>query len=139
MIKSELLKFLQKVDKDFTPFFSQKTDLDSFCEKIMAKAKLFISYTDEGEIKGMVAIYANDFEHHYSYIPLLAVDKNFRNQGVARKSLLQAIDYVKYLGNDKISCIGIHTNNPVALHLYEELGFCLKDEPQNRKYLELSL
>lgn len=136
--KSVLLKFFHKIDNDFNPSLSHKTNLDSFGEKILKNAKLFVSYTDDGEIKGMVAIYANNFESHYSYIPLIAVGSDYRKQGIARALLVQAIDYVRGLGKGKINCIGIHTNNPVALHLYEELGFCLKDESQNREYLELN-
>lgn len=138
MEKSVLMKFFHKIDKDFNPSLSHRTNLDLFCEKLQKNANLFVSYADDGEIKGLVAIYANNFESHYSYITLVAVDSKFRKQGVARTLLEQAIDYVRDLGNDKINCIGIRTNNPIALHLYEKLGFCLKNESQNRSYLEIS-
>ena len=138
MEKTVLMRFFRKIDQDFTPSLSHKTDLDDFGEKLLKNAKMFVSYTEDGEIKGLVAIYANNFESHYSYIPLVAVDSYFRKQGIARTLLNQAINYVRDLGNDKINCIGIHTSNPVALHLYEELGFCLKDELQNREYLEIN-
>ena len=138
MEKSMLMKFFRKIDKDFDPILSHKIDLDSFCEKMLKNANFFVSYADDGEIKGLVAIYANNFESHYSYIPLVAVDSHFRKQGIARTLLSQAIDYVRCLGKDKINCIGIHTNNPIAFHLYKELGFCLKDESQNREYLEIN-
>lgn len=49
----------------------------------------------------------------------------------------KAISYVKNLGKDKINCIGIHTNNAIALYLYEKLGFVVQSELDNRKYLEL--
>lgn len=136
--KSVLMTFLHKIDKDFNPHLSQKTNIDSFCDKMLSNAKLFVSYSSGGAIKGLVAIYANDFECRYSYIPLLAVDSNYRHQGIAWTLMNQAIDYVRSLGTDKINCIGIHTNNPVAFHLYEKLGFCLREESQNREYLELN-
>lgn len=139
MEKAELMKFFKKIDTDFNPSLSHKTDLDSFCEKMLKNANLFASYNDNGEIKGLVAIYANDFESHYSYIPFVAVDVNHRKQGIARKLLSQALEYIRSMGRDKINCVGIHTNSSVALHLYEELGFCLKEELPNRKYLEINL
>ena len=114
MEKSVLLKFLRKVDDDFVPTLSQKTDLDEFCTKIMSKAMLFVSYAKDGNINGLVVMYANDFEHHYSYVSLVAVDLSFRKQGIADSLMRKAISYVKNLGKDKINCIGIHTNNPLA-------------------------
>lgn len=137
MEKSALLKFLRKVDDDFVPTLSQKTNLEEFCTKIMSKAKLFVSYAKDGNVKGLVVMYANDFEHHYSYVSLVAVDLSFRKQGIADDLMRKAISYVKNLGKDKINCIGIHTNNAIALHLYEKLGFVAQSELDNRKYLEM--
>lgn len=137
MKKSVLLKFLRKVDKDFVPTLSQKTDLEEFCTKIMSKGKLFVSCAKDGNINGLVVMYANDFEHHYSYVSLVAIDLDFRKQGIAESLMQKAISYVKNLGRNKISCIGIHTNNAIALHLYEKLGFVVQSELDNRKYLEL--
>lgn len=137
MEKSVLLKFLRKVDDDFVPTLSQKTDLDEFCTKIMSKAMLFVSYAKDGNINVLVVMYANDFEHHYSYVSLVAVDLSFRKQGIADSLMRKAISYVKNLGKDKINCIGIHTNNAIALYLYEKLGFVVQSELDNRKYLEL--
>lgn len=137
MEKSARLKFLRKVDDDFVPTLSQKTNLEEFCTKIMSKAKLFVSYAKDGNVKGLVVMYANDFEHHYSYVSLVAVDLSFRKQGIADDLMRKAISYVKNLGKDKINCIGIHTNNAIALHLYEKLGFVAQSELDNRKYLEM--
>lgn len=135
--KSVLLKFLRKVDNDFVPSLSQKTDLEAFCTKIMSKAMLFVSCAKDGNINGLVVMYANDLEHHYSYVSLVAVDLSFRKQGIADSLMRKAISYVKSLGKDKINCIGIHTNNAIALHLYEKLGFVVQSELDNRKYLEM--
>ncbi len=139
MDKNVLMEFLQKVDKDFTPYLSQKTDLSSFCGKMLDNAKLFVSYAANGEIKGLVALYANDFTKKYAYIPLLAVAPMYRKQGIARTLMDSALEYVRGLGTEKIRIIGIHTSNPIALQFYEKLGFRLVDESNNREYLELHL
>ena len=139
MNKKVLMEFLQKVDKDFTPYLSQKIDLSSFCDKMLANAKLFVSCSTNGEIKGLVALYANDFTKKYAYIPLLAVAPMFRKQGIARTLMDSALEYVRGLGTEKIQIIGIHTSNPIALSFYEKLGFGLVDESNNREYLELHL
>ena len=92
-----------------------------------------------GNINGLVALYANDFKNHYAYVSLVAVDSDFRNQGIASNLLVQAINHVRGLGVDKIQKIGIYTNNHIALHLYETLNFCRISVSQDRYYLELSL
>lgn len=134
-----LMEFLQKVDKDFTPRLSQKTDLSSFCDKLLANARLFVSYSDDGRIKGLVAIYANDFTRRYAYVPLVAVSPECRSQGVAKALVYMAVAYVKDLGRDNIQTVGIHTSNPIALALYRKLGFRMVSENGNREYLELHL
>ena len=50
-----------------------------------------------GAINGLVALYANDFENHYAYVSLVAVDSDYRNQGIARNLLVQAINHVRGL------------------------------------------
>lgn len=133
------MEFLQKVDKDFTPYLSQKTDLSAFGDRLLNHANLFVSKDEKGEIKGLVALYANDFVKKYAYIPLLAVAPEYRKQGIARMLMNEAIDYVRELGSEKIQVIGIHTSNPIAFDFYKELGFRLLDESNNREYLELHL
>lgn len=139
MEKVLLMEFLSKIDKYFTPNLSQKTELSDYCDKLLSKAQLFVSYSNGGKINGLVALYANDFENHYAYVSLVAVDSDYRNQGIARNLLVQAINHVRGEGVDKIQKIGIYTNNHIALHLYETLNFCRISVSQNRYYLELSL
>lgn len=139
MEKDILMKFLQEVDKDFTPCLSQKTDLPSFCDKILDNARLFASYSGPDKLNGLVVMYANDFIRKYAYIPLLAVSPDCRKQGIARRLMDAALGYVRSLGSEKIRVVGIHTGNPVAFRSYERLGFRLVDESNNREYLELSL
>lgn len=139
MEKVLLMEFLSKIDKYFTPNLSQKTELSDYCDKLLSKAQLFVSYSNGGKINGLVALYANDFENHYAYVSLVAVDSDYRNQGIARNLLVQAINHVRGLGVDKIQKIGIYTNNHIALHLYETLNFCRISVSQNPYYLELSL
>lgn len=131
--------FLQEVDMDFTPYLSQKTDLSAFGDRLLNHANLFVSKDEKGEIKGLVALYANDFVKKYAYIPLLAVVPEYRKQGIAGSLMHDAIDYVKKLGMGKIQVIGIHTSNPIAFDFYKELGSRLLDESNNREYLELHL
>ena len=42
MNKKSLMEFLQKVDKDFTPYLSQKTDLSAFGDRLLNRNHLFL-------------------------------------------------------------------------------------------------
>ena len=133
-----LLKFLKEVDGDFYPPLSQKTDLNLFAKKILANAEFFYRQSDSGDIIGLVVIYANDWEKKYAYIPLVAVSPSYRRLGIANKLLLAALDYVASLGN-KIQTIGIHTNNSVAVKLYQNIRFKSVEIENGRTYMEIKL
>lgn len=131
-----LRRFLKEVDGDFSPALSERVDLDVFADKLLKNANFFYDESDRGNIKCLVAMYANDFEKKYAYIPLVAVASNYRKQGLGSKMMLKALDYIHSLG-DGIKIIGIHTNNPIAFELYKKLSFhevCVCDD--NKYYLE---
>ena len=49
MEKVLLMEFLSKIDKYFTPNLSQKTELSDYCDKLLSKAQLFVSYSNGGD------------------------------------------------------------------------------------------
>lgn len=133
-----ILKFLKLIDGDFTPSLSEKTNLEMFALKLKEHADLFYDLSEDGEIKALVCMYANDYEKKYAYIPLVGVHPQFRGQGLAAKLLLDAVDFVK-AKEGLIKTIGIHSNNPIALKIYGKIGFKTVSEQNGRVYQELSL
>ena len=138
LTQESLVRFLREVDKDFHPPLSEKTDLKEYVAKILEKAMLFYELSDSGDIKGLVIMYANDFEKKYAYIPLVAVSPLYRKQGVVYKLLGESLQYLNTLKGE-IQVLGIHTNNPVALVLYQKMGFKSVETVNGRTYLELKL
>lgn len=136
--KDKLYQYLTSVDKDFNPALSTKTDLKQYTERIADKAKICCALSDEDNIIGIVAFYANDFEKHYAYIPLVSVSSEYRRQGIARKLMEYAVLYIKSL-NGKISVVGIHTYNQYAFDLYVKLGFKNISETDKMFYLEYTI
>lgn len=136
--KEALLRFLKEVDGDFNPPLSEKTDLAQYADKILRNAVLFCDLTDFGAIKGLIVLYANDYAKKYAYIPLAGVGSSYRKQGIAGKLLSEAIQYVEAL-KGKIQVLGIHSNNPVAISLYQKMGFESVETIDGRTYLELKL
>lgn len=130
----ELLSFLRSVDTDFHPALSEKVDLSAYARKIIEKANLALDY-DGDKIIGLVVVYCNDEINKRAYIPLVGVASGYRNRGIAKKLMMQAIQVVTERG---FKIIGIHSNNPIAVRLYRSLGFVVVN-PGERAYLELEL
>lgn len=125
--------FLYKIDNDFNPPLSSKTNLSDYVKKVIENAELIIDQKD-GKIRGLVVLYCNDYDTKSAYIPLVGVLSEFRGCGIAKKCMLEAINVARKKGMKKIM---IHSNNPVAIKLYKDLGFHIIEEG-DRKLMQLS-
>ncbi len=130
----KLLSFLQKIDSDFNPPLSFKVNLPDYVLKIQEKAELLIE-SHEKEICGLLVLYCNDTDHSQAYVALLGVANEWRGQGIARKLMQEAIRIVQESG---FSTLSLHSNTPVAIRLYEKLGFRIVENGE-RVYMELSI
>lgn len=133
-IFGKLLSFLQCVDKDFRPALSEKVSLPAYARKIIEKADLALENEDD-HIVGLVVLYCNDEVGKRAYIPLVGVAAEYRNKGIAKKLMTRVIQIVRDRG---FKVIGIHSNNPIAVRLYQSLGFAVVESGE-RAYLEIEL
>lgn len=134
--KDNLLKFIELVNNDFTPKLSHKIDLKEFVDKILLKSILIVE-KDKDQIKGLIVLYCNNESEKKAYISLCAVDNRYRGIGIASNLLKKAIDIVK---KKEYNTIGIHSNNSIAIKMYQKQGFKIKKEfeqDNERIYLEL--
>lgn len=131
---NKFYEFLCRIDYDFPTPLSRKVDLKEYAVKLSELA--FVSASIRGnDIVGCVAMYCNNIDERFAYIPLVAVDKPFRGKHISKALMMNAIVYARENG---FKTIGLHTENQVALNLYLSLGFIIKEDGL-RKYLELSL
>lgn len=133
-MKQQLETFLMKVDSDFTVPLSTRVDLTEFANKLSNDAVLLTIF-EKGEIQSLVAMYCNNYETLYAYITIVATSKFCRGRGLGRILVKNAIDVARSKG---FTTLGLHTDNPSALRLYESLGFKVTGESE-KKYLELKL
>ena len=133
-LEKSLLEFLVSIDHDFNPPLSSKVELHDYVAKIMASAELMLDY-DCDKVIGKVVVYCNDYAGKKAYIPLVGVLHEYRNKGVAKKLMSDAILLAE---KRDFSSIGIHSNNPVAVRLYESLGFVVVEHGE-RSYLEKTI
>lgn len=130
----KLLSFLQSVDTDFRPALSDKVYLPDYVRKIIENAALVVE-EDGDKIVGLAVVYCNNELTKRAYISLVGVAAGYRNKGIAKNLVTRAIQVVR---EQRFTVIGIHSNNPVAIRLYQSFGFELV-EPGERAYLELVL
>lgn len=134
-LQAKLLTFLQSVNTDFHPPLTEKVNLKDYIDKILDKAQIITEINNEGIIQGLVVLYCNDEQTRKAYIPLCGVDKKHRGKGVAKSLMEKAISIVKNAGYHTLA---VHSNNPIAINLYEKLGFRII-EGDERVYMELKL
>lgn len=134
--KNELLDFFKSIDDDFIPSLSQQVgELSLYAEKVINNAKIFFEKDGQNVIKGIVAVYVMDKNNPDGFITLVASGHCYRNQGVIKRLMKDAIAYCKQVGK---SGIGLFTRNPIALNLYQSMGFCiLEDIKSDEKHLYL--
>ena len=79
-----------------------------------------IERDQDAVIKGIVAVYVDDEKSPNGFITHVATHKDYRNQGVARRLVEMTMDYCRKTGKTGVD---LCTYNPVALSLYQKMGF----------------
>ncbi len=133
-MKDLLVKFLMEVDRDFPTSLSEKVNIQDYATKLADNAIISAIFEDN-QIVGMSAVYCNNKENGYAYIPLVAVHPKMRGKKLS-KTLIQSV--ISIATERKFRKIGIHTENPIAQKLYESYGFHVIEDG-DRKYLEIIL
>ena len=91
---------------------------------------------DGERLAGLVVLYCNDMASLTAYIALAGVSSSYRGQGIARRMIQSSIQIVMAHG---FKVLGIHSNNPIAIHLYKKLGFTEISREGDRLYMELEI
>ena len=134
---NKILEFLKEMDVLFNPPLSERVSLESFARKLADNAKLFYRCDTNGKILALIALYANDFEKKYAYITFVGTSSEAQGQGLCETLLEESISYTKSLAPN-IRTLGIHSNNPKAIHIYNKYGFKEIEDVNGRKYMELN-
>lgn len=132
--KEQIVDFLESINYDFNPPLTEKVNLSEYVDKILSSASLIYRLSSENRLIGLVVLYCNNVIDLKSYIALVAVHRDYRGKGIAKDMMKEAIKVVK---NNKYLTLGIHSNNEIAISLYLNLGFTIK-ENGDRKYMELT-
>ena len=117
----KLCRFLEKVDGSFPIPLSSKIELSVLSDKLCTIGIVFAAHID-GELAGIIGLYANDSETKTAYFSVLAVLNEYSGKGIASQLLQNAVEEAKLCGMRKVR-LYTHKTNKGAIHLYKKAGF----------------
>ncbi|MHC1740714.1 MAG: GNAT family N-acetyltransferase [Anaerolineaceae bacterium] len=82
----------------------------------------FVWVENERIVGNITLIYLKKKDRNIYFIANVAVDPEYREKGIARKLTQRALTHVRE-HNGKLVMLQVREDNPVAIHLYESLGF----------------
>lgn len=131
---------LHKVAGLFIPNLLERvSDLRGYAKKIKDNAVVFEAW-DDGKLAGMLAAYFNNQDTRVGYVTALSVEKDYQGAGIAKKLLLNSVQYGKEKRFIKIR-LEVGAKNEVAISFYKKMGFAVADKTaqKNSFMMELSI
>jgi ribosomal protein S18 acetylase RimI-like enzyme len=107
------------------PAYTKQYEAEEFDSKFYMDhpdRAIFFAYLDE-DLAGEIRLRTN--WNGYSYIDSIVVDSKYRNQGIGRALIEQAIEWAKTKGFPGVM-LETQDNNVPACHFYEHCGFELR-------------
>ena len=116
-----ILDFLSSVDREFTPFLSDKVDLSEYAHKLVKRAHS-VFLVMEGHDVGHAAYYSNDSQGREAFLTSICVKPEFRGSGLAEVLLENVLQGAMNDGMGKLS-LEVDARNQVAVRFYSKHGF----------------
>lgn len=117
------LRFIEQVEKEFTPPLSEQHHLPDYVDKLLRLAE--VDYVLDGEeVVAAIACYANDREHHQAYATFFGVLPAYRGSGIARPLLSMGIESCRQAGMHDLRARTWHRGKILAF--YEGMGFVVE-------------
>ena len=118
--KKELANFMQSSSNEFKPTLYSRVNVKEYCEKLMAKASLFVA-RQRGKVIGVIAFYCNDRVQFQANLSYLFVARENRGVSIGTMLLRKALLYCKESGMKSMKVETWKDNKAIAL--YRKLGF----------------
>lgn len=116
-----ILDFLSSVDREFTPFLSEKVELSAYAYKL-AKSAHSVFLVVEGHDVGHAAYYSNDLQGRTAFLTSICVKPEFRG-GRFAEVLLEKV--LRGAMNDGMKALSLEVDarNQAAVRFYRKHGF----------------
>jgi ribosomal protein S18 acetylase RimI-like enzyme len=92
--KSEISNFISEYDEEFTPSLSNRVNIQKYTSKLLKRGKNYV-YEIEGNIKGLISFYANNYDKKEAYLSIILVAKKYRKSRVADRMMQKMNEYCK--------------------------------------------
>ena len=126
--KTEIFEFIQTVNNDFPIRLSDKQDLYELSNKIYNVSNVFF-IKENGQIEGLICGYISSSFDERAYLSILAVKKEYRNKGIAKRLVEMFIQ--KCIEVNKTLIYGFtHKTNVNAIKLYKKFGFIITEQSE---------
>ena len=122
--ESDFEKFIIKISDDFVVPLLPRIDVHETYNKFKNLA-VSVVCLESNKIVGLAASYCNNQETRKGYTTFVGADKEYRGNHIGTNLMLLTIDEARKLG---MELIGVHTNNPIAKRMYENIGFLQVDD-----------
>lgn len=116
-------EFVKKVEQDFVPPLYARINIKEFFVKL-SKNAVFVHCWNQCQLIALMALYCNDQKNKKSYIPFIAVRREYRGKNIATNILKMGFEIAKERGMQNI---GLDTKNDYAYQCYLKSGFKLID------------
>lgn len=133
----EIENLIESIDKDFLPQLSSIISIPEYVEKIVKRSAIFSIHRD-GVLVAFASVYCNDFVNFTAYMSMLAVSKEYRNNGLALNILKNCIDFLKN-NNFHVLRLEVYKTNFKAINFYKKIGFFQIRETDASVFMELNI
>ncbi len=131
---AQIHRILDTYKNDLPPLNSSDSFLDNMANKLTDNAIFIVCELNEVNL-GFAAYYANNAKLGEAYISLIAVNSNYRCNGVGSVILNSIIENVRKLGYNRIK-LEVSKDNINGINFYKKNGFVyLKDSGVNSQYM----
>jgi len=135
----DVYSLIVKLDSEFFPPLSSRTDLKKYAKKLIKEAVLvFVVNREEKDIAGMAAYYCTPSLFDYAELSFLGVLDEYKKRGIATKLTKYMIKDCKLKGAK-----GIKTktwdSNKLALDLYLKNGFKIINKKEDNYFKRKSV
>lgn len=124
-LKDKFIYFIIKSDLWFIPTLSERTDLETYADKLYNKGTKFICL-ENGDIIGAAVVYVNSAPD-YTFGTYLAVNPKYEGDGIGLQLILESLQYAKKI-KSKGYKLKMRTTNQMLLKFYKRLGFEITGE-----------
>lgn len=112
---------LMQCNETFTPFLSERVDIQEYSIKIFERAVTFEAWSAD-TLVGLVAAYFNDSDAQTGYITSVSTLRSYMGKGIASKLINMSIEYARRSAFKRI-CLEAAQENSIAIRTYKECGF----------------